>query len=349
MEQLRSHSNLTSAALLFCVLLLLSGVSFSGFSSTPASPTFKETPQYIEFQENDELTIVATNTVISSITTQLGGSHVRVHTLIPAGFCPGHYDLRPGDVATLNNSDLLLAHGMEFQFQWFQNLLDSVEAKPVMENVSSTWQNPQGGRLITNQIADALVTYGNFDSECKQNRKELMNTFNHTIANITSQAQSRNVSDINVICMMWQKPFVQWVGYSVVDSYKPPERLSPQRVSDLIEEGKKQGVGLVIDNLQSGTDIGEKIAEEIGCIHVVLSNFPQAVKDTDVLSDLYRYNWEQLADKTNNWRNLREEINMRRNVERRAWFFTITTGILAVISVIEGIYIYVRIYQKPEA
>lgn len=347
MEQLPSYTVSTVVALLCCVLLFLSAANVAWIPLTPSSGISTETDPSLGIQQ-EKLTIVATSTVISTIAAQVGGDNVKVHTLIPAGFCPGHYDLRPKDIATLNNSDLLLAHGTEFQFQWFKDLLHSIEAKPIIKNVSRTWQNPQGARQITNHIVDALVRYGNFDSECEQNREEVMTTFNRTVANITSRSQTKKVSDINVVCMLWQKPFVQWIGYNVVDTYKPPETLSSARVSALINKGKEQGVGLVIDNLQSGTEIGEKLAEEIGCVHVVLSNFPQAVKDTNTLSDLYRYNWDQLADKTNAWRDLKDEINLRRRAERRAWFFTIMTGMLAAISIIEGIYIYVHIHRKPE-
>jgi zinc transport system substrate-binding protein len=43
---------------------------------------------------------------------------------------------------------------------------------------------------------------------------------------------------------------------------------------ELVEKGKKEGVKIVVDNLQSGPDAGRSIAETIRAKHVVLTNFP---------------------------------------------------------------------------
>jgi hypothetical protein len=58
-------------------------------------------------------------------------------------------------------------------------------------------------------------------------------------------------------------------------TYGRSENLTPRALRDLIEIGRKNRVRLVIDNLQSGPEIGSQIAQDVGARHVVLTNFPE--------------------------------------------------------------------------
>jgi hypothetical protein len=58
-------------------------------------------------------------------------------------------------------------------------------------------------------------------------------------------------------------------------TYGRSENLTPRVLQDLIETGRKHGVGLVVDNLQSGPEIGEQIAGDMGAARAVLTNFPE--------------------------------------------------------------------------
>jgi len=64
--------------------------------------------------------------------------------------------------------------------------------------------------------------------------------------------------------------------------------------ADLITAGKDEGVSLVVANLQSGTALGEQMADEIGTEYVTLTNFPGAVEGTDTLQQMIRYNGEAM-------------------------------------------------------
>jgi hypothetical protein len=59
--------------------------------------------------------------------------------------------------------------------------------------------------------------------------------------------------------MQWQKGFVEFLGFKVLVTYPPPEMVSAKKYEEILKNGT--GAKLVIDNLQSGTEFGEKIAE----------------------------------------------------------------------------------------
>lgn len=68
---------------------------------------------------------------------------------------------------------------------------------------------------------------------------------------------------------------MKWAGFDIMATYGRSENLTPRALRDLIEIGRKHHVRLVVDNLQSGPEIGSQIAEDIGAGHVVLTNFPE--------------------------------------------------------------------------
>ena len=86
-----------------------------------------------------------------------------------------------------------------------------------------------------------------------------------------------------------QAGFVAWTGLNVVATYGEPDSLTPQVVTGLVDQGREAKVTLIIDNLQSGKDAGEGIAEELGCRRIILSNFPGGFDNTET--------WEKAIDR----------------------------------------------------
>jgi len=75
----------------------------------------------------EPLRLTATTSLLSSLLKDIGGEHVQVNVLIPPASCPGHFDLRPGDVAAISRSGVLFAH----QFERFVDRVGEVAGKQV--------------------------------------------------------------------------------------------------------------------------------------------------------------------------------------------------------------------------
>ena len=251
------------------------------------------------------LYVVCMTTVLASIVEQVGGPYVQVEAIVPAGFCPGHYDIRPSDVEAVSRADILLGH--IHVFPWVEKLLQAAgRSVDELKMLHGPWNTPEGAISYVKNITEILCSHPGTNSTMR----DYFTTMNATICSeleelarsLRARAEELDVGSVKVICMKWQVPFVSWLGFNITATFKPPERMSPKEIEDLISKGKKEGVAIVIDNLQSGTEVGTEVAREIGAEHVVLTNFPGAVPGTKTLADMLRYNAHQLFNATARWR-----------------------------------------------
>lgn len=218
----------------------------------------------------DRVGVVATTSLIGSIIKEVGKDRVKVVVIVPAGMCPGHFDVKPGDIAAVAEAKLLLCHGWE---GWLKKLLNSAEKdKLVTEiiNVEGNWMIPELQIQATRKITDALCELNKDDcSTYGENAKKYIKKIKF------AEAQIRKFKDVKAIVSKMQVPFMKWLGIKVAASYGRPEDLTPSEMIKLINIGKNEKVELVVDNLQSGPVAGRQIAQEIGARQVVLTNFPQ--------------------------------------------------------------------------
>ena len=247
-----------------------------------------------------KLKVVTTTSLISSIVEDVGGDKVEVVSIVPPSQCPGHFDIKPSDVQMLADGDLFLKHGQE---QFADELVSSAN-NPKLEvkiiDVKGNWMTPPTQLEAIEKIATALKEA---DSENKSyyedNATKLKERVQAKEEELKDRLEAENVSEVKVLCAEWQKDFVEWAGFCIVDTYGYADELTPKKIQELIDEGKEQRVALVIDNLQSGKDAGVNIAGGIvvngkRARHVVLSNFPGGIEGTETWSDSVEKNVDLL-------------------------------------------------------
>jgi zinc transport system substrate-binding protein len=246
-------------------------------------------------KETEKLEVVASISLIAQIVERVGGDLVDVGNIIPPAQCPGHFDVKPGDIQKLADADLFLLGGWQGEM-FSQELIDSannpsltVVSLDIPSNPQSNWMTPPVQQEATDRIAAALSQVDTEHSGTYQaSAAEYKNAIATKGAEIEARLAGENLADINVICSGMQAAFLKWVGLNVVAVYGRPESLTPQVVKDLVDKGREENVVLVIDNLQSGQDVGEVITEELGCNRIILSNFPGGFTGTDT--------WEEAID-----------------------------------------------------
>jgi len=237
-------------------------------------------------------TVVATHAVFGEFTRAIGGSLINVVTIVPSGFCPAHYDLRPSDIKAVSQAVLVIYSGFE---PWMDTLLARVGSKAKVLQLKGPWNTPDGAAAKVRAISSALAEILPGEKDVfTANAKAYRGKLSAIAASLKDRAQKLQVSSIPVICMQWQVPFVSWLGFAIVASYGKPESLSIKDLVNLARVGKEKKAQLVIDNLQSGVNFGAKLAQEIGAVHVVLSNFPGAMPNTATVLDLFKQNAENL-------------------------------------------------------
>ncbi|MEA3442463.1 MAG: metal ABC transporter substrate-binding protein [Chloroflexota bacterium] len=238
--------------------------------------------------------VVAGSSLIASIVQDVADGKLEARTLVPPGMCPGHYDVKPGDVETLANSQALIIHKWQ---QNMKNVTGLVEAANnpnlIIEviDVKGNWMAPPVQAEAVDKIAQALCKIDAENAAYYQQRaKEREQTISAKGKEAQNKLRGAEIGEVKVICSEMQVGFAKWAGFDVVATYGRPEEMSAAEVKRLMDEAKQAGVALVIDNLQSGDVAASKaMAKDIGAVQVTISNFPGGFEKTET--------WEKAVDK----------------------------------------------------
>lgn len=230
------------------------------------------------------LKVVTTTSLIEDIVTQVGRERVTVVNIVPPASCPGHFDVKPGDMRVLAGARLFLVH--DWQGETFTAELIASARNPDLETVvlgiRGNWLTPP---VQAEAIEAVTVALEGADPENAAFYRANAGALQETVAATGREAADRlaaaRVDGVKVLGNDMLTGFLEWAGYEVVGSFGAPDDTSPKEMEALLQVGREAGVVLVIDNLQSGHEAGVAIARELGARHVTLSNFPGGLEGTD--------------------------------------------------------------------
>jgi len=221
--------------------------------------------------QRGEIEVVCTTTLLSSIVDAVGGELVETHTVIPSGMCPGHFDLSPGEARKLFEAKLLLHHGYE---QFLRGMDFGGGTNILKVDVKGNWmipdvQVPAVWKVagILSGIQPALVD--DFSSRAEDYAAAVHASSDSLLDRLSG------CSGAPVVCSVMNRDFVEWIGLQVVAEYPRDEDISIKTMQEIIVEGRRRGVKLVIDNKQSSGKVGRTIADNLNVPLVVLTNFPE--------------------------------------------------------------------------
>ena len=285
----------------------------------------------VNVHADEKITVVCTTTLLETLTEEIGGEYVEATSLVQPGICPAFFDIKPSDVYEVSNASLILYSGIE---PWLDDLVQSSGNTSVRKVLlQGEWNTPERAAQIVAEIAAVLAEVDpHHASQYETNAKSIIDELECTGETIQQRAGSLDIVNTEVICMQWQVPFVEWVGFDVIATYGPPGGLSMKDIAKIINDGKD--ATLVIDNLQSGTKIGSQIASEIGANHVILTNFPNAIPGTETISSMIEYNAEQLF-------NAAKAYNVEDEREKRSYALEII-----LLTVIFGFIVAVIYFKR---
>lgn len=222
--------------------------------------------------EAKRIKITTTTALLGSIVHAIGLEEIDVSTIVPAGMCPGHFDLKAENVKELSGSRILLSHGWE---KWSGKLLAAVDNKPALRiiGVQGNLMVPDNHKQAAEHVTALLCS---LDQRHRLFYMENFASYTSAIDSIVKDItdRSKDIKGIKVVCSELQVEFLQWLGLDIVLSYRRVEELTPGMMAEAIKQAKREQVRLIVDNLQSGSDVGLALAEEANTKHIVLTNFP---------------------------------------------------------------------------
>ena len=217
--------------------------------------------------------VVASTTLISTIVQTVGGDRFAVTTIAPAGLCPGHFDLKPSDVTAANNARLILNHGWEAWFPALEKAIIPPGPRKVTLATKGNWMIPELQKKAAAEVAELLME---LDTARADTYRLAATNYQTDVDSVAAAARALLAGKElpAVIAAEQQAPFLTWLGFRVVATYGRAEDFTAQELTRLARVASDSGVKLVVDNLQSGPDTGEPLAQGLGAKHVTLTNFP---------------------------------------------------------------------------
>ena len=100
----------------FLVLSLVVGVLLGGCSTESSS----------------KIKVVTSASLIAQIVERVGGDKVSVVNIIPPAQCPGHFDVKPGDIQKLADAKLFIIHNWQGE-KFSDDLIASANNKNLVD------------------------------------------------------------------------------------------------------------------------------------------------------------------------------------------------------------------------
>ena len=286
-------------------------------------------------QTTEKPIIVCTTSAVGSVVEELLGDSADVLVLVQPGLCPADFDIKPGYIDAISKAQILFKQNIQGEF-WLDGLLEAAENTDLtVVAIPGVYNTPAGAKNYINGIGGNLsqILDINLDSRISQ----MLNEVDEVSSLMDSQDAALGASNVKVICMKWLQTFIESAGFNVVATYNPPETLSAGDITTLIATAQSEGVALVVDNLQIDTAFGAGIAEEAGAEHVVLTNFPGAIPNTETLPKMLRYNAQQLFNGTITWQSTSALKAETAELKNQVSIFQITTALAVIVACVEAV------------
>lgn len=277
--------------------------------------------------------VVCSTTVLGSIVRDLAGDSVEVEVIAPPSICPGHYDARPSDAYAIAEADLILYHGIE---PWVEELRTASGSRAPAVRITGGWNTPDSLKSMYINVSRTLDKYLGLNTSAKLDR--CLRAIDETAEYLRSIAELKGFSGKPVVSMMFQADFLKFLGFRIVATFPPPEKVSAKLFDSIVRNASEGKAVLVVDNLQSGTEIGSRIASQVNAVEVALSNFPGSPPELGNMTQVMRWNAERLAEALSH-AELRASVGESRS---QAQIYEALAVILAVIAIVEAILILRR-------
>ncbi len=220
---------------------------------------------------------IATSTsYLEAAVHDLLGDDINVVRLVEPGTCPGHFDIRPSQVAELRRCRVL------FRFD-FQKSLDAriagtnADCPRVAEIVlgNSSMCRPDNYLAACRQIANSLVELDLLTRARADARLQSISSRLDALSrSATSRLSQAGLVGSPTIASARQRDFCQWLGLDVVATFSAADAASIGEVENAIDAGRTAQIRIVIANLPEGRRIADALADRLKARVAVFENFP---------------------------------------------------------------------------
>ncbi len=219
------------------------------------------------------LRAVVTTSLIETALRDLLGERVEVVRLMPAGSCPGHFDIEPSHAKALRDADVFVRHDFQAGLDRAAQRAGAVADRTISVTSLPAFTIPSNYVAMCTELAAAL----------KARRPEWADGIAERLAALAVQAEQAAVDAARraeawkgrrVLAAHYQRDFCEWAGLSVVAVFHAGADESAWLFNRAVDMAKTAGAEAVIGNLQWGQKHLKALEEATGLPGAMLSNFP---------------------------------------------------------------------------
>jgi ABC-type Zn uptake system ZnuABC Zn-binding protein ZnuA len=296
-------------------LLLAILISHSGFAA----------PLVLAAGPAEPLNIVVTIPVLKDLTEQVGGSHVRVTSLL-SGYENEHtYSPKPSDLVAVRKARLLFEVGIGLEV-WVSSLVRNA-GSPSLRVVTTSkgiallrdrpehdgaahaseenergnphvWMDPENATTMMRHITEALIQVDPAHAtEYRANQASYLRKLDQLRGDLSDRIT--RLADRRFIAHHPAWPyFARRFGFQIVGTIQPQSGSEPSalHLHSLIAKIKSDRIKVVVSEIQLSQKIPELLAKESGARVVVLTTLPGGLPQTGTYLDMLRYNVLQLVN-----------------------------------------------------
>ena len=273
----------------------------------------------------EPLNIVVTIPVLKDLTEQVGGSHVRVTSLL-SGYENEHtYSPKPSDLVAVRKARLLFEVGIGLEV-WVSSLVKNAGSASLRVVTTSkgiallrdrpnrdgaahaaeeedrgnphVWMDPENATTMMRHITEALIQIDPAHAtEYRTNQASYLRKLDHLQGDLSNRIT--RLADRRFIAHHPAWPyFARRFGFQIVGTIQPQSGSEPSalQLHGLIAKIKKERIKVVVSEIQLSQKIPELLAKETGARVVVLTTLPGGLPHTETYLDMLRYNVLQLAN-----------------------------------------------------
>ena len=217
--------------------------------------------------------VVVTTSLIATAVRDVAGDAVDIETLMPAGTCPGQFDLEPQQVRRVRTAVLVIRHDM----QGFLDTRFAAAGVPADAVIAPAFGEPFN--VPTNYAKYCTV----LAAELARRVPAVAAASGPRLAAVRAQAertteemrrQAQPLAGVHVVAAAFQAGFLRWLGLDVVATFPPADDPPPGLLQTAVATGRARGAALVVGNEQNGRRVPAAIAQALGVELAMLSNFP---------------------------------------------------------------------------
>ncbi len=239
--------------------------------------------------------IVVTTTILSSVIKDIVKNTLKVETLVPPGYCPGHFDIKSSHLLSIEKSGLFFAHGFEPYLEQIKASIKKEHFSPIIIKIEGSWFIPENQKKLYFEINEILSKkFSKYRDFFNSNTIKAIEEIEKTDRKV--KEIMKDLKGISCISNNHIKELLQYLGLNVIATYGRKEDLTPIEIKNLIKLGREKEVRIIIDNLQAGPDTGKVIADELKIPHIAISNFPNVFPKTPTLRETLLENAKRIIE-----------------------------------------------------